>query len=104
MNSSGMMPMEYNVLVKPKAVEEKTRGGLFLPDQVKEKDGFQRTEGKLVAVSPVAFTYATWPDGARKPQIGDLVIFSKYSATEIKGDDGADYWIMKDTAIAAVKA
>jgi len=102
MNTSGIYPSEYNVLVKPRAIEEKTAGGLFLPDIKKEKDEFARMDGTLVAVSPVAFSYATFPEGT-EPKVGDSVIFSKYQATEITGSDGEKYWLMKDTAIAAVR-
>lgn len=102
MNTSGIYPSEYNVLVKPRPVEEKTAGGLFLPDIKKEKDEFARMDGTLVAVSPVAFSYAAFPEGTT-PQVGESVIFSKYQATEITGADGEKYWIMKDTAIAAVR-
>jgi co-chaperonin GroES (HSP10) len=59
-------------------------------------------EGTLVAVSPLAFNYDDWPEGAQKPRVGDRVLFSKYNATEILGADGRKYWIMKDRSIAAV--
>ena len=102
MNTSGLLPMEYNVLVLPTEVEAKTTGGVFLPDAVKEKEEFGRMEGSLVAVSPLAFSYAEWPEGARKPEIGDRVIFSKYQATEFRGKDGGKYWLMKDKSIAGI--
>lgn len=104
MNSSGIQPMEYNVLVKPKAVEEKTSGGLFLPEETKEREQFGQQEGVLIASSAGAFTfnYEGWPEGADKPKVGDRVVFSKYQATEIKGADGGTYWMMKDKSIAGV--
>lgn len=104
MNTSGINPVEYNVLVKPKAVEEKTTGGIFLPDSTKEREKFGQMEGELVAISPAAFTYnyEGWPEGAELPQVGDRVVFSKYQATEIKGSDGETYWMMKDKSIAGV--
>lgn len=105
MNTSGIRPQEFNVLVKPKQVEEKTAGGLHLPKSAIEKDEFGRTEGKLVAVSPMAFTFeGDWPDGreSEKPQIGNEVIFFKYQATELTGRDGDKYWLMKDKDIAGV--
>lgn len=103
-NPSGIMPMEYNVLVKPKVVEEKTSGGLYIPDQTKEREQFGQTEGTLIAASPAAFTfnYEGWPDGAELPAVGDVVFFSRYQATEVKGKDGEKYWLMKDKAIAGV--
>lgn len=94
--------MEYNVLVSPKEVETKTKGGVILADETLEKEQFGRMEGTLVAVSPVAFDFAEWPEGEEKPKPGDQVIFSKYNATEITGRDGAKYWLMKDRSIAGV--
>ena len=102
MNTSGLMPTEYNVLVLPIEVEDKTKGGLYLPDKAIEKEEFGRVEGNLVAVSPLAFSYAEWPDGARKPQVGDRVMFSKYQATEYRGADAKKYWLMKDKSIAGI--
>lgn len=101
--SSGINPCEYNVLVKPKVVEEKTAGGIFIPDDTKEREQYAMTEGVLVAVSPAAFTfnYEGWPEGTYVPQVGDRVYFARYQATEIKGEDGEKYWLMKDKSIAA---
>lgn len=104
MNTSGINPVEYNVLVKPKAVEEKTSGGIFLPDSTKEREQFGQMEGELIAVSPGAFTYnyEGWPVDYEPPKVGERVLFSKYQATEVKGADGETYWMMKDKSIAGV--
>lgn len=103
-NTSGITPMEYNVLVKPTDVEEKTAGGIFIPQERLEKDEFGRINGTLVAVSAGAFTdhYYGWPEDAQRPKVGDSVLFSKYSATEVTGKDGGKYWLMKDRDIAGV--
>jgi co-chaperonin GroES (HSP10) len=98
-NTSGIFPCEYKCLVLPKEVEQKTAGGLLLPESKIEKDAFARKEGVLVAVSPMAFTNPDWTD---PPKVGDRVMFSKYNADEVQGRDGATYWIMKDTSIMAV--
>jgi chaperonin GroES len=102
MNNSGIRPVEYNCLVLPDEVQEKTAGGLILPETTKEKDEFGRMEGELVAVSPLAFTYGEWPDPSAMPKIGDRVMFARYQGTEVKGKDGRKYWLMKDKAIAGV--
>lgn len=106
MNRSGITPMWDNVLVRPKVVEDKTAGGLYLPDDTKEREQFGQMEGDLVAVSAGAFryNYPDWPEDAAKPKEGDTVVFSRYQATEIKGRDGDKYWLMKDTSIAGVLA
>lgn len=104
MNTSGIRPMEYNILVKPDPVEATTKGGLIIPESKKEKDGFARTEGTLVAISPMSFMNSDWPVSMDhlKPKPGDRVIFSRYQATQVKGKDGEDYWLMKDASIAGV--
>ena len=103
MNQSGIRPMEYNVIVKPDDVETTTKGGLIIPPSKIEKDEFARTEGTLVAASPMAFSFTDWPaDDDSKPRVGDRVVFSRYQATEVTGRDGGKYWIMKDKAIAGV--
>jgi chaperonin GroES len=102
MNTSGIRPMEFNVLVKPIEVDRTTKGGLILADSTVEKEEFGRMEGTLVGVSPMAFSFAEWPDDAPKPKVGDRVLFSRYQATELTGRDGGKYWMMKDKSIMGV--
>jgi chaperonin GroES len=103
-NTSGLHPVAFNVLVKPKEVEAKTAGGLLLAESTVEKEEFGRTEGTLIAISPGAFTenYFGWPEDATRPKVGDEVMFSKYRANEMTGRDGGKYWMMQDRDIAAV--
>lgn len=101
LNGSGINPLEYRVLVLPKEVEAKTKGGLYLPETKVEKEEFQRREGIIVAMSPMAFCNPDWPESAPKPQIGDSVMFARYQADEIMGRDGRAYWIMADKSIIA---
>lgn len=100
MNKSGIRPLEYFVLVRPREVEDKTSGGLYIPQETQEREQFGQTEGEIIAMSPMAFNF---DDLAMKckPDIGARVMFSKYQATEVKGQDGKTYWLMKDKAIAA---
>lgn len=104
MNNSGIRPVQYMVIVKPDDVEKTTKGGIILPDTKVEKDEFQRMEGLLVAVSPMAFTFKDWPAGKddQKPKVGNRVTFARYNATEITGRDGGKYWLMKDESILGV--
>lgn len=101
MNTSGIRPCEYNVLVKPAPVEKATAGGLILPESKVEKDEFARMEGVLVAVSRRAFTF-DGPALDDDPRVGDRVVFSRYQATELTGKDGEKYWLLKDKSIAGV--
>lgn len=101
-NPSGITPVEYKVVVLPKKVEEKTKGGIIRPDIVLEKDEHAAVEGKIVALSPLAFTYEEWPADARKPAVGDSVLFARYSGIRHKGKDGETYVIMNDKDIVAI--
>lgn len=99
MSNSQITPLEFNVLVKPAKVEAVSKGGVHLPDIVREKEQVAAIEGEVVAVSRTAFTYET---NAERAQPGDRVIFAKYAGMRVKGQDGEDYLIVKDKDIAAV--
>jgi chaperonin GroES len=105
-NPSGIKPTEYKVLVQPIKVDAKTKGGIILPDEHKDREQFAQMQGTLVAISPLAFTYAgeaDWGD-AEKPKPGDKVMFAKFAGAAVKGMDGADYRIINDKDVSAVLA
>jgi chaperonin GroES len=92
-----IQPLGDRVVVKPLEKEEKTKGGIFLPDTAKEKP----QEGKVLAVGPGKMS----DDGKRLPMdvaIGDIVIFAKYGGVEIKEDD-QELIILRETDILAKK-
>ena len=89
-------PLHDRVLVQPLDGEEKTAGGIIIPDTAKEKP----SEGKIIAVGPGAKT----EDGKILPmevKVGDLVLFGKWSGTEVK-IDGVEYSIMKESDIRGI--
>ena len=100
-NTSGIRPIEFNVLIKPKPVEEMSKGGIHLPEQFREKEQVAAIEGTVIAVSPTAFTYE---DNAQRAEPGDHVMFAKYAGMRVKGEDGEDYLIVKDKDVAAIYA
>ena len=92
-----LKPIGDKVIVKPKAEEEKTSGGIILPDTAKEKP----QEGTVIAVGPGSVL----ENGERKPMSvkeGDNVIYSKYGGTEITVD-GEEYMILDEESIYAIK-
>lgn len=100
-----ILPMEFNVVVELDPAESKTAGGIYLPESTKEADKTAADEGTLIAVSPHAFSYAEWPEGARKPQVGDRVLFARFAGVLRKpkaGQDGATLRVIKDKDIMAV--
>lgn len=92
-----IQPLADRIIVKPLEAEEKTKGGIVLPDTAKEKP----QEGKVVAVGKGKVT----EDGnVRSLELkkGDRVLYGKYSGTEISTKDGEDLLIMREDDVFAV--
>ena len=91
-----LKPLADRVIVKPMEAEEKTKGGIILPDTAKEKP----IEGTIIAVGPGKFT----EDGKQvKMEVkeGDKVLYGKYSGTEVTVE-GEEYLIMRESDIFAI--
>lgn len=100
-NPSGITPTEFKVLIAPKPVEEKI-GSIIIPDQKRDSEKYATTEGRIVALSHLAFTYATADEWAgKKPKPGDAVIYAKYAGVRVKGKDGTEYVLINDKDICA---
>lgn len=97
----GAAPSEFNVIIAPDDTEKRI-GSIIIPDSVKEANKMASMRGRLVAVSPVAFDYASWPEGSRRPQVGDEVLFAKFAGVLFDGADGREYRAAKDKDIIAV--
>ena len=92
----GFRPLHDRVLVRRVEAEEKTSGGIIIPDTAKEKP----QEGEVVAVG----SGVRDESGKVQPldvQAGDRVLFGKWSGTEVK-IDGVDYLIMKESDLLGV--
>ncbi len=92
-----LKPLSDRIVIKVIEEEEKTPGGIVLPDTAKEKP----TVGEIIAVGPGRVL-----DNGQKiaPEVkkGDKVIFSRYGGTEVK-IDGEEYLIMRESDILAIK-
>jgi len=86
-----IQPLSDRVLVQPQEAETKTASGLFIPDSAKEKP----QQGKVVAVGKGKEDYKM------TVKVGDLVLYGKYSGSELKLD-GKDYLIMREDDILAI--
>ena len=89
-------PLHDRVLVRRVEAEEKTPGGIIIPDTAKEKP----IEGEVLAVGPGARD-ETGKIIPLDVKAGDRVLFGKWSGTEVK-IDGVDYLIMKESDIMGV--
>jgi chaperonin GroES len=98
----GIHPCEYFVLVLPDQVEEKTAGGIIIPDRTRDMERGAQVRGTLVAMGPLSFTYDNFPEGGVRPVLGSHVTYTRYAGSEVKGKDGALYRLMKDGDICSV--
>ena len=89
-------PLNDRILVKRVEQEEKTAGGIIIPDSAKEKPA----EGEVVAVGNGKLA----DNGERiamEVKVGDVVLFSKYGGTDVK-IDGEDYLIMREDDVLGI--
>jgi chaperonin GroES len=88
-------PLDDRIVVEPMEAEEKTKGGIVLPDNAQEK----QQKGTVVAVGPGRVA----DDGKRIPMTvkkGDKVIYAKYGGTEIELDD-TTYMVLRESDLLA---
>lgn len=91
-----LKPLADRVVVKAIQQEEKTKGGIVLPDTAKEKP----QEGEVIAIGPGKLL----DNGQRAPmevKVGDRVVYARYGGTEIKVE-GEEYLILRESDILAV--
>ena len=91
MSKVNIKPLADRVLVQPAPAEEKTSGGIIIPDTAKEKP----QKGTVVAVGDGT------KDNPVTLKVGDNVLYGKYAGTELSLD-GQDYLIMRESDIYAV--
>ena len=91
MANVNIKPLADRVLVEPAPAEEKTAAGIIIPDTAKEKP----QKGTVVAVGPGK------KDEPMTVKPGDMVLYGKYSGTEINVE-GSDYLIMRESDILAI--
>lgn len=96
MSKIKIKPLGDRIVVKPAEAEEKTKGGIILPDTAKEKP----VEGTVVAAGP-----GKKSDEGKliemEVKVGDKVLYGKYSGTEVTVD-GEEYLIMRESDIFAI--
>ncbi|MBF0532143.1 MAG: co-chaperone GroES [Candidatus Omnitrophica bacterium] len=92
-----IQPLGDRIVVKPLEAVEVTKGGIVLPDNAKEKP----QEGKVVAVGKGKVK----DDGklvAPEVKVGEVILYGKYSGTEITTKEGEEYLIMREDDIFAI--
>lgn len=96
MSNINLKPLADRIVVKPAEAEEKTAGGIILPDTVKEKP----VEGTIIAAGPGKVA----DDGKiikMEVKVGDKVLYGKYSGTEVT-IKGEEYLIMRESDVFGI--
>ena len=93
---AGLRPLHDRILVERVSEEEKTKGGIIIPDSAKEKP----QEGKVIAVGNGKML-ENGTVQALEVKAGDRVLFSKYSGSEVKLED-VDYIIMREDDVLGI--
>lgn len=105
-NRSGIQPIGEKVLILTDQVNEKTSGGVYIPDEQRERQALAAETGVIVEVGAGAFA---WNDDKTrewlgyKPKAGDHVYITRYSGIVFTGDDGQKYRIVDYTCIGAIR-
>ena len=95
-----IVPVEYKVLIRLDAIEQKTAGGIFIPDERKDRDQWAQVEGELMAVGGDAFK--DWNGRGPIPKVGDRVLVSKYAGERPDKDESNPHRICMDKDICAI--
>lgn len=106
-NESGVRPLRYGLVVKPKRVEKKV-GSIHLPDEQVDKDKWRQSRGEVIAIGDLAFTMGT-PGQADHfidrdpPKVGDVVIYREYNGQKVAEVGEDRYLILQDSEIIGVE-
>lgn len=99
-NPSGFYPLDVRLVVLPAKVEEKTAGGVYIPEIAQQKQQAAAVRATVMAVGENVGI--EWGSAARKPAPGDLIVMAQYSGASIKGEDGEKYTVLNDKDVLAI--
>jgi chaperonin GroES len=98
MNKSGLVPVEYKVLIDPEEIETVSAGGIVLPEKATDREKQAQVRGKLIAVGGNSFE--DWKPPI--PKVGDTVYYAKYAGIVVTGGDGKEIRLANDKDITAI--
>ncbi len=103
-NDSGIAPLDKRILILADPIKDKTEGGVWLPDQERDKQKFAQTKATVIQIGDMAWAEAKFDAkqfsiAARFPEAGSRVLVGRYTGDVHKGLDGKDYTIINDTDI-----
>lgn len=97
----GLRATGFALVVAIEAADEASRGGIIIPQGVRDKEEIVQQRGRIVDMSPAAFDFATFPPEAI-PQVGSAILFAKLAGFRAEGADGRHYRILQDRDVACI--
>ena len=94
--------LNYRILIKPEEIEEKTKGGIIIPETEIERLQMGVTRGEVLEKGEIAFIDEYGKPFKRQPKIGDIVVYAKYAGLPVECDD-VMYRIMNDADVLAIE-
>lgn len=98
-NKSGIEPTGGHLLVLPDKVEEKTAGGIIMPQETRDKEQQAATTGTLIMAGPGA--WLDIDDGKPWAKSGDRISYSRYAGVVMNGQDSEQYVLINDNDVLA---
>lgn len=104
-NKSGIVPLSYKVLIKVNPIDEKTKGGIIIPTDTREKESVASQIATVIDKGPAAFTIGTGDllnEWDIVPEIGAKILINRYAGIRLEGSDSEVYHIISDKEILAI--
>ena len=96
-NNSGITPRGNKVLIRPEQLPEKTSGGIVIPDEALDRQQMAHMYATVIGIGPWC-----WKDEPEpRCEVGDRVIYAKYSGEPFTGNDGITYRLINAREIVA---
>ena len=105
-NTCGYSVPEYRILILPDVVEEKTAGGIIIPDSSRDYLQGAKTLATIIDIGEKAFDQGTDREWKNKPKVGDKILIPSYEGYRLSKDqtkDGKEYRIILDRNILAIQ-
>jgi len=109
-NTSGWEMVDFKVLVRKDQVEEKTDGGIFVPQAIQDQEMWNVQTGVMVSCGNQAFRTNRLKDNGEPifwspcPKVGDRVMFKELTGQRFIGEDGDEYLVYTDKDIIGIKS
>jgi len=101
--SLNIIPVGHRILVRPDKVEKQTKGGIYIPEEARDKEQRATNVGVVLAIGPLAWKDFAKPDAWA--EVGDTVIFKAHAGMRVKNEESDEDFLllMNDAEVAAVR-